>query len=261
VIDFSPSQQAKVTAVGQISLTKPRLHIDQVASVHYLIYVVNGTFHVSEDGQSYKVQSNQIFFRELGKHHYSHTYMAPGTTWFWVAFTLPVPNKTDETFTLPKLMTLRDHQKYFHTLEEMVRLHQSANPYKGPHLSCLLSSFFYKILAEPKDHPTGDEELVLKVNSLLGTMLNQKFSSNIISKQLNLDYSYIGKRYKATTGTTINQYFNHLKIQRAIKMMEEGSDNMTLISQALGYPNPFYFSRIFKKNTGLSPRDYLKQIY
>lgn len=261
MIKFNSTQQPKVSAVGKISLSKPRLHKDQIAPVHYLIYVVSGTFHVSEDGEQYTVKEGHVFFRETGKHHYSHTYMAPGTEWYWVSFEMPTSSISEDIFTLPKHMTVTHQQDLFHRLETMLHLQGSSNPYKEPHLSSELSSIFYTLLAEPNHPPTANELIVQKVNAILNLMIYEKFSANAIAAKINLDYSYTGKCYKAITGTTINQHFNHLKIQRAIKMMEEGSDNMTLISEALGYPNPFYFSRIFKKNTGLSPRDYLKQIY
>ncbi|MFD1905245.1 helix-turn-helix domain-containing protein [Paenibacillus rhizoplanae] len=43
-------------------------------------------------------------------------------------------------------------------------------------------------------------------------------------------------------------------------MMVRGEGRIYEISQKLGYESAFYFSKVFKKVTGLSPRDYMQQI-
>ncbi|WP_246354138.1 helix-turn-helix domain-containing protein [Paenibacillus phytohabitans] len=43
--------------------------------------------------------------------------------------------------------------------------------------------------------------------------------------------------------------------------MRTSSYNVSEISEALGYPNPYYFSRVFKKVLGESPSSYMKHLY
>ena len=56
-----------------------------------------------------------------------------------------------------------------------------------------------------------------------------------------------------------SDYINQSKIEAAKKMMNGGDYKIYEISDRLGFESAFYFSRVFKKVTGLSPRDYMNQ--
>ena len=54
-------------------------------------------------------------------------------------------------------------------------------------------------------------------------------------------------------------YVNHAKIEYAKEMLDEGTLKIYEISDKLGYESAFYFSRVFKKVEGVSPRDYINR--
>jgi YesN/AraC family two-component response regulator len=56
-------------------------------------------------------------------------------------------------------------------------------------------------------------------------------------------------------------YQNELLIEKAIDMFKKNDGNVSEVSDALGFSNPFYFSRVFKKITGVSPTTYINENY
>ena len=56
------------------------------------------------------------------------------------------------------------------------------------------------------------------------------------------------------------EYFGKLKIARAKEMIREGSRNFTEIAAALGYQSIYYFSRHFKKVSGMTPSEYASSV-
>ena len=70
-------------------------------------------------------------------------------------------------------------------------------------------------------------------------------------------FSYI---FKQLTGQTLTEYINSHRIHLAKQLLEERKKNFTQIGELCGFSSLIYFSRVFKKCTGLSPRDYLRSL-
>lgn len=256
LVHFSHDQLPKINAMGSISLSLKRLHQDQVSDLNYLIYVTNGHFYVVEDEQTFEVTKGMCFFRAANTHAYGKTFMQPGTSWYWISFTTP-----DGPCPLPKQIKSIHYLDDYAHLGNMYQLYMSHKPYKMEHLNTELQSFFYRLLDSHNHTQQSSDPLVTQVDDFIKQSLDQNFDADNIARHLQLNYSYIGKRYKAEKGMTINQFYSKLKVQKAIQYLEEGSMNISGISDKLGYPNPYYFSRVFKKVTGLSPKEYGKQMY
>ena len=62
--------------------------------------------------------------------------------------------------------------------------------------------------------------------------------------------------FKSVTGMGVMEYYRKLKIDAAKRLMREGHHNITQIADQLGYTSVHYFSRHFKRATGMTPSEY-----
>ena len=88
---------------------------------------------------------------------------------------------------------------------------------------------------------------------------NSPISIDEYAHSHNFSISWFIQSFKQHTGTTPTQYLLFLRISNAKNLLENTSFNISEISRAIGYENPLYFSRIFKKQSGLSPSEYRKK--
>ena len=71
---------------------------------------------------------------------------------------------------------------------------------------------------------------------------------------------YLSELFKSQCSMSIISYFNKQKIEYAKKLIRENKMNITEVSNALSFDNPQYFSRVFKKFAGVSPREFTNSL-
>ncbi len=81
-----------------------------------------------------------------------------------------------------------------------------------------------------------------------------------ICDEVNYNKSYIFRTFKRDTGSTVMNYYNRIKIEKAKQFLREGKLNVSQIAETLAFDTPNYFSKNFRKITGYSPLQY-KKIY
>ncbi|KOF57984.1 AraC family transcriptional regulator [Clostridium sp. DMHC 10] len=93
------------------------------------------------------------------------------------------------------------------------------------------------------------------------------YIENSYTKQITLDelatLSHIStyhfcRLFKESTGQTVIEYINNLRIKKAKVLLKESNLNMTEIALSCGFNDANYFSRIFKKNTNMTPSEIRK---
>ena len=76
------------------------------------------------------------------------------------------------------------------------------------------------------------------------------------SQQLNISDNYLNKCVKETTGKPPKQWINEISILHSQMLLQDNSKEIAQIAFELNYQSPSYFSRLFKKVTGLTPSEY-----
>lgn len=60
-------------------------------------------------------------------------------------------------------------------------------------------------------------------------------------------------------GTSPNEYLTKFRISQAVELIERSSLPVSAVAASVGYDDSLYFSRVFKKITGVSPSSYIKK--
>jgi len=96
-------------------------------------------------------------------------------------------------------------------------------------------------------------------------LLQQSFDSNVgmeeIARKLPMGYSAFRKAFKEIAGESPNKYQLDLRLSKARELLANTTLSMSEIADHTGFGSVFYFSKLFKKNTGLSPLAYRKAAY
>lgn len=106
----------------------------------------------------------------------------------------------------------------------------------------------------------SDIEIFHRVTDYLETNLSFHITIDEICRDNLIGRSQLQKIFKEQSSLGIIEYFSHMKINAAKEMIRTNRMNFTQISEHLGYTSIHYFSRQFKKITGMTPSDYSSSI-
>lgn len=79
---------------------------------------------------------------------------------------------------------------------------------------------------------------------------------DVLCQHVNYSRSYFSRLFKKEVGMTIPQYINKVRVQRAKFLLKNTDLNINEVAKSVGYDDPFYFSRTFKRVTDNSPMKY-----
>ncbi|MDE6891749.1 MAG: AraC family transcriptional regulator [Lachnospiraceae bacterium] len=84
----------------------------------------------------------------------------------------------------------------------------------------------------------------------------KRISSRDVAAELNLNVIYLERIFKEEEEVTIGQYIQREKIKRAKNILKYSDRSLTEVGDYLGYSSQSHFGTVFKKETGMTPRQY-----
>lgn len=106
----------------------------------------------------------------------------------------------------------------------------------------------------------SDEAIFNRITGYLEAHLGERLTIDQICHANLIGRSQLQKIFQEQSGLGIIEYFSKMKIETAKHLMRTNHMNFTQISEKLGYSSIHYFSRQFKKITGMTPSEYVSSI-
>lgn len=161
---------------------------------------------------------------------------------------------TDQEEMLDKIFSLKEENGLFEG--------KSVNPYARQLLK-IHTELFLLNLSDTKNEQINQKSITYENYRLIINTLKENVCCNMtvseIAKLCNLSESNLKKTFKMYSGEGVISYFNRLKIIEAKKLIKENY-SLKEISDMLSFPSQNYFTVFFKRQTGILPSKYLKNI-
>ena len=100
------------------------------------------------------------------------------------------------------------------------------------------------------------DHIVSSVQTYISAHYGEQLSLDQLAQQFYLSSSYLSRLFKRETGTTLTTYLQNVRIEAAKNLLRTTALKSYEVAERVGINDPVYFSRIFKKITGLKPKDY-----
>jgi len=121
-----------------------------------------------------------------------------------------------------------------------------------------------KMFSNPQDAPLNeatsnplDEEFMHKVYAVLEkSYTDPEFSASQFASEMFVSRSLLYKKIRAITDLNITDFINSFKLKKAVELIQEAKLPIADIAFNVGFNDPKYFSRLFRKFYGMSPSEF-----
>ncbi len=123
----------------------------------------------------------------------------------------------------------------------------------------ILADYLLQLNAAPT-HKRSAAETVEEIAQYLETHYRQSQSVDLLARQFNLTPSYLNKIFKQIKGVRPTEYLLSIRMARARQILEASPNALVKdVANSVGYTDPNYFSKVFKRATGLWPTECQKK--
>ena len=229
---------------------------------YQLLYVAAGKAHFVFEGQEQVLSAGSLFLYRPGQAQHYWYRLEDQPDICWVHFTgsqaEPLLKKYNLFQQSPAMSvgTLPEIKQHF---QLMIRELQLRRPYFEESLAALMNRLLLLAGRQQSDRTalhSGTQEKMEEAVAYFHAHFSQDLRVDAYARSLHISTAWFIHAFTRHTGQTPNQYLLSLRIASAQSLLEQTGDTVTEIAASVGYDNPLYFSRLFKKQTGLSPRQY-----
>jgi two-component system response regulator YesN len=104
------------------------------------------------------------------------------------------------------------------------------------------------------------QQVVANVQEYIRHNLDKRLSLNDLAAIFNFSPNYLSQLFTRYAGESFVEYVTAERIKAAKEMLKKGTGPIYEIAGKLGYESAFYFSKVFKKTEGISPREFLRRM-
>ena len=233
------------------------------SSEYILIYCTEGRGWFSLEGKKVNVYANQYFIIPKGvTHSYGADNKDPWSI-YWMHFSGVQASHFDDISGKMRLISPSNISRIDYRIELFEEILQNLEMgYSKENLQyaniCLyhfLASFKY-IRQFRQIRTKREKDLVDDAIYHMREFISKKLTLDSIAAHAGLSASQFSLLFRRKTGRSVMDYLIHLRVQRACQYLDNTELKVKEIAAMVGYDDPYYFSRIFKKVMGNSPAQY-----
>lgn len=140
------------------------------------------------------------------------------------------------------------------TLTALLAEYEQQLPGSDPAMTALLTDLLVRLLRHRQQPTVGlSPQAVL---AYIHRHYREDITGEHLARQFHFHKNYISAAICRYTGRPLHRYLLELRIQHALPLLEEGSLSVGEVARAVGFADANYFSRYFKKRTGVTPLTY-----
>ena len=253
-----------INCCGHIQIKSKSVSIKRTRVDYYLVYLINGMGYYRAGNTLHSVPGgNIVIYHPLEEQDYYYLGNEQ-TELYWIHFTGSAASQLLQSLGLAdsRIYQVGMQTDCIQLFEKMIHEIHIKNPQF--HLFCisyliqLLSTFSRESLLHEKGRrvlKNSDIEYSIKKMQL---EYQQDHPISYYAQSCNLSIYQFIRKFKNATQLSPSKYIEKIRVDKSRELLSDTDLTVNEISDVIGFNDPFYFSKVFKKNTGLNPLAFRK---
>lgn len=248
----------RLKTVKRLPTWRPKGRLD-----YQLLYIVSGKGHFYFQGEDRVVYAGRmVLIQPRQEQHYEY-FGEDKPEVYWVHFTGSDVKNILRSYNIPMddpIFYSGASSTYSYLFKEMINELQNCKTGYEDLLAMYLRQIFLLVQrTRQEERPTVStyiQEEMEFARRYFNEHYNEPISIQEYAESRNMSVCYFQRNFKQIVKHTPMQYLLTIRVNNAASLLETTDYSMAEIAAIVGYEDPLYFSRLFRKIKGVSPRDY-----
>lgn len=259
---FSRSNLLYLQEVGKLKANEPHTSSRQNLSSYLFFTVLSGEGELVYGGSKYPLHAGDCVFIDC-RVPYSHSTSNHLWSLAWVHFNgLQMEGIYEKYKSRGGKVVFQSTEEYRPLLEKIKEISKSSSYVRDMELSAQLSNLLVLLMKDSwnpgENTEVGKRGQVGEIRSFIDENYNTPITLDSLSTRFYINKTYLAEIFKEQYGVGINEYLIEKRVTKAKEMLRFTEMTMDEIAEAIGVNGAPYFSRMFKKTEGISPKEWRK---
>ena len=289
VFEVNAGNMPRVSMTDIAHVKPPYIHFSRQYHEYIFYYILEGEMYLREGEREYHLVEDDCILLDPTRRHVG--YRTSVCNFLYVHFSQEIRElSADQKVSISKVLytDTEDNKektraevnrqdiripKYYHMDEivkiircreiakNMTQLFRGHEPYDHMQAECLFQEL---LLIEAADYANSMyrktvpvhgkvKEVIPQLVTYLNTSYQEEISGEMLSRRYHYHFDYLNRQFTKWTGSTIFHYLNTVRVERARQLLMTGFYSIEEVAAQTGFRDVYYFSRVFKKYTGVTP--------
>ena len=171
----------------------------------------------------------------------------------------------DRLLKLPYYVKIHDRSQYETIFKQLCTCYDTGLDEEHLLLQSRVLELIYLLSSYTQDHAfqknANHKETIERVIQFIKDHINEDLSLDAVAEYASFSPIHFHNFFKQSTGKTLREYVEEQRIQKAVNLLFSSNLTLSDIAYECGFSSQSYFSFVFKKRMGMTPREYVKEIY
>lgn len=267
-INTNSTSEFTVISIGHEKCSPKKPTLGPLQGEHFVIhYVLHGSGEFILDSKKYRIEKGDVFYAPASMLHSYKQDNSDPWEYIWFEFGGTKAKKLCSDVLLTKENPVYHCQNEAICTNLIEMLNVPSNPL-AVELNSLSHIYrFFSQLAEDRCFTEGSYSSNKQYRIECATRFiesqynNPNLNLTLLCSHLHLNPSYLSRIFKEVTGTPVSRYIIELRLHKASELLQKKTFTIKDIAYMVGYTDPHFFSKEFKKHRGINPSQFVNEGY